>query len=198
MPSRKEARTPKKTRRPAVAQRAAQPAEGTVAASSAPAPAPSKAVKKATPAAAEVFGRASGKVPSKAAVAKAAKPVKATEPPKAVKAVKPPKPAKPAKDAKPAKPTKPAKPAMDPAAETPAAGPKPPKHKLVRDSFTIPRGEYQQLDALKQRLVTLLRPTKKSELLRAGIKLLSSLPDDALLVAVNDVPAIKTGRPVKS
>lgn len=195
MPSRKEAPTPKKTRRPAVARRAAQPVEATVAASSAPAPAPTKAQKKAAPAAAEVFGRTSGKTPSKAAVAKAAKPVKATEPPKAVKAVKPPKPAKPAK---PPKSTKPAKPAMAPAAESPAAEPKPPKHKLVRDSFTIPRGEYQQLDALKQRLVTLLRPTKKSELLRAGIKLLSSLPDDALLVAVNDVPAIKTGRPVKS
>ena len=189
MPSRKEATAPKKTRRPAAAQPAAQPAEATVAAS---APAPTKAVKKAAPAAAEVFGKASGKTPGKAAAAKAAKPVKATKPPKVVKvmkAVKPPKPGKP---------SKPAQLAMAPAAETPGVEAKPPKHKLVRDSFTIPRGEYQQLDTLKQRLVTLLRPTKKSELLRAGIKLLSSLPDEALLAAVNEVPAIKTGRPGKS
>ena len=199
MPSRKEAPVPKKTRRPAVAQPAAQPAEATVAASAAPAP--TKAVKKAAPAAAEVFGKATGKTPGKAAAAKAAKPVKATKPPKAVKAVKAAKAAKAVKavkPSKPAKPTQPTQPTMAPAAETHGAEAKPPKHKLVRDSFTIPRGEYQQLDALKQRLVTLLRPTKKSELLRAGIKLLSSLPDDALLAAVNEVPAIKTGRPGKS
>jgi hypothetical protein len=80
-------------------------------------------------------------------------------------------------------------PAAAPAAP---AAPKAPKQKLVRDSFTIPRGEYQQIEALKQRLVTLMRPTKKSELLRAGIKLLASLPDDALKTAV------EAGRPGKS
>ena len=111
----------------------------------------------------------------------------------------------PAKAAKPAKPVKavkavtPAKaPRQAPVAEAPAAEARAPKLKLVRDSFTIPRTEYQQLEVLKLRLVTLLRPTKKSELLRAGVKLLASLPDDALLSAVNEVPAIKTGRPGKA
>ena len=140
-----------------------------------------------------MFGKASGKTTGKAAAPKAAKAANATKAAKAPKAEKTPKPAKAAK------PAKPPKPAKAPAADTPAAAEaRPPKQKLVRDSFTIPRGEYQQLDALKQRLVTLLRPTKKSELLRAGIKLLASLPDDALLAAANEVPAIKTGRPVKS
>ena len=36
---------------------------------------------------------------------------------------------------------------------------------------------------------------KKSELLRAGVKLLAGLNDAALQRALKNVPAIKTGRP---
>ena len=72
---------------------------------------------------------------------------------------------------------------------------KPKKPKLVRDSFTIPKAEYVVLDDLKQRAAKLTRPAKKSELLRAGIKLLASLSDAAFLTALEQVPAIKTGRP---
>ena len=79
------------------------------------------------------------------------------------------------------------------------AAPKAPKlkPKLVRDSFTMPKTEYAAIDVLKQRAAKLARPVKKSELLRAGIKLLSALDDKALLLAVNAVPTIKTGRPGK-
>ncbi|MEX8500352.1 hypothetical protein [Leptothrix ochracea] len=69
------------------------------------------------------------------------------------------------------------------------------KPKLVRDSFTIPKGEYAVLDALKQRATALAQPAKKSEVLRAGIKALAALSDEAFLAALRDVPAIKTGRP---
>ena len=69
------------------------------------------------------------------------------------------------------------------------------KPKLVRDSFTIPKAEYQVLDALKERSARLARPVKKSELLRAGIKALASMADAQLLAALQAVPAIKTGRP---
>lgn len=69
------------------------------------------------------------------------------------------------------------------------------KPKLVRDSFTIPKAEYLVLDDLKQRAAKLTRPAKKSELLRAGIKLLASISDAAFLTALEQVPAIKTGRP---
>lgn len=81
-----------------------------------------------------------------------------------------------------------------PAAEPRAAAPKP-KHKLVRDSFTIPKAEYAVLDALKVRAANLARPVKKSELLRAGISALSAMSDKAFLAAVNGVPSLKTGRP---
>lgn len=75
---------------------------------------------------------------------------------------------------------------------------KAPKVKLVRDSFTIPRSEYLTLQSLKERLIKLTRPAKKSEVLRAGIGLLATLDDSALLAAIEAVPAIKTGRPKKT
>ncbi|MDE2175796.1 MAG: hypothetical protein KGJ54_10990, partial [Betaproteobacteria bacterium] len=64
--------------------------------------------------------------------------------------------------------------------------------------FTIPRAEYEMLDAIKDRLVKLTRPAKKSEVLRAGIAVLAALNDAALLAALEAVPAIKTGRPKKA
>ena len=72
---------------------------------------------------------------------------------------------------------------------------RPRKPKLVRDSFTIPKSEYELLAALKTRAVRLHQPMKKSELLRAGIALLAGLGDEAFLAAMQKVPALKTGRP---
>jgi len=69
------------------------------------------------------------------------------------------------------------------------------KHKLVRDSFTIPKSEYAVLGELKQRAARLARPVKKSELLRAGISALSTMTDKSFLSALDAVPSLKTGRP---
>jgi len=69
------------------------------------------------------------------------------------------------------------------------------REKLVRDSFTIPKGEYAMLATLKARSVGLARPAKKSELIRAGVASLAELDDAAFLAALKRVPAIKTGRP---
>lgn len=74
---------------------------------------------------------------------------------------------------------------------------KPIKHKLVRDSFTIPKDEYLVLGELKARLTKLMQPAKKSELLRAGLKALVGMSDAVIKKALQDVPAIKTGRPAK-
>jgi hypothetical protein len=71
------------------------------------------------------------------------------------------------------------------------------KPKLVRDSFTIPKNEYLQIDSLKQRTALLGAPAKKSELLRAGIQLLSTLTDAQLRKALSQIPTVKTGRPGK-
>lgn len=84
------------------------------------------------------------------------------------------------------------------AAAAPVKTPKAKKPKMVRDSFTIPKDEYGVLDELKQRCSKLAQPSKKSELLRAGIKALASMSDKNLLAAVQAVPSIKTGRPKKA
>lgn len=69
------------------------------------------------------------------------------------------------------------------------------KPKLVRDSFTIPKDEYAVIETLKQRAFALAHPVKKSELLRAGLKVLATLSDTTLSAALKAVPSIKTGRP---
>jgi hypothetical protein len=75
--------------------------------------------------------------------------------------------------------------------------PKVPKLKMERDSFTMPKTEYAQFAVLKDRLVKLGQPVKKSELLRAGIMQLAAMTDAALKAAMAKVPTIKTGRPNK-
>ncbi|WP_428424950.1 hypothetical protein [Methylibium sp.] len=69
------------------------------------------------------------------------------------------------------------------------------REKLIRDGFTIPKGEYAALADLKQRAAKLGHTAKKSELLRAGIKLLAGLADARFVAALAAVPTIKTGRP---
>lgn len=71
------------------------------------------------------------------------------------------------------------------------------KIKLVRDSFTMPKPEYAAIDVLKARAARLGRPSRKSEMLRAGVMALSAMPDGQLLGLLAGLPAIKTGRPAK-
>lgn len=72
------------------------------------------------------------------------------------------------------------------------------KTKMVRDSFTMPKAEFAVLDLLKSRAANLKTPTKKTELIRAGIKALAAMSDASFLAAVAAVPNLKTGRPAKS
>ena len=87
------------------------------------------------------------------------------------------------------------KPAAKGAVQVAAKTDKQKKPKLVRDSFTIPKSEYSVIEVLKLRSQKLGRPTKKSELLRAGIKVLAAMSDIQFKAALAEVPAIKTGRP---
>ena len=82
--------------------------------------------------------------------------------------------------------------ALPQAAAKPAKAHKP---KLVRDSFTMPKDEYQVIEALKRRALGLEKHVRKSELLRAGIQALAAMSDRAFLKAVGEVPTLKTGRP---
>lgn len=94
---------------------------------------------------------------------------------------------------------------------TPAAVPVPPavavpaapaapvvlKHKLVRDSFTMPEPDFALIGVLKATAVDLKRPAKKSELLRAGLRLLAQQTPAKLKAALDALDPIKTGRPKK-
>lgn len=90
------------------------------------------------------------------------------------------------------------KPAAAPAKPAkPAKAEKPKKLKLVRDSLSIPKEEYEVIAVLKLRAGKLGHAAKKTEIIRAGIKAIAALSDQALLKALKSVPSIKTGRPAK-
>jgi hypothetical protein len=69
--------------------------------------------------------------------------------------------------------------------------------KLVRDSFTFPATDYALIGTLKQRALTSGREIKKSELLRAGLAVLSALPEAEFLKVIDGLDKLKTGRPSK-
>ena len=70
-----------------------------------------------------------------------------------------------------------------------------PKEKLVRDSFTMPQEDYALIAGLKNRALMFRRPTKKSELLRAGLHALQALPAATLREALDSLTPLKVGRP---
>ncbi len=89
-------------------------------------------------------------------------------------------------------------PSSVPAAKAKVAKPvKAKKHKLVRHSFSMPDIEYAQLATLKKRISSLGGNVKRSELMRAGLALLSVLDNKELTTVMARVDRIKTGRPAK-
>jgi hypothetical protein len=70
--------------------------------------------------------------------------------------------------------------------------------KVVRDSFTMPRSDYEKIAVLKQRCLDAGVSVKKSELVRAGLLLLESVSTQRLVATVLAVEIVKTGRPPKS
>lgn len=72
------------------------------------------------------------------------------------------------------------------------------KVKLVRDSFAMPKSEYLTLSDLKLRSARLGLPAKKSEILRAGVAVLSKMSDTLFSTALDAIPSLKTGRPKDS
>ncbi|WP_454720189.1 MULTISPECIES: hypothetical protein [Cupriavidus] len=173
---------------PRKARKTAAPAEA--------APAPAKAAKAVK---AEKEAKVE-KAPKAVKPVKTAKAVKSAKVEKAVKVEKAPKAAKASKTPKAGSPAEAAK-APVPAPE--AARPdekarRAKKEKVVRDSFTMPKSEYGQIDALKARCLGAGVAAKKSELLRAGLILLAGLDQQQLLAAVAGLEAVKTGRPAKA
>ncbi|MGA7751042.1 MAG: hypothetical protein WCA63_12960 [Gallionella sp.] len=92
-----------------------------------------------------------------------------------------------------------------PAKSTVKAAPKPAakktkkvqKVKVVRDSFTMPQNEYQKIAEIKATCLKSKMHVKKSEVLRAGLKVLAKLNSARLKLVLNGLEKIKTGRPKK-
>jgi hypothetical protein len=72
-----------------------------------------------------------------------------------------------------------------------------PRPLLVRDSFTMPEADFALIAKLKSTALSGQRATKKSELLRAGLQVLASLDAPGLLVVLDRLETVKTGRPKK-
>lgn len=70
------------------------------------------------------------------------------------------------------------------------------RKKVIRDNFSMPEEDYTLIEEIRQRLIREHAVVKnKSEVLRAGLKLLQSLDTESLLEAADEVVALKPGRP---
>lgn len=67
--------------------------------------------------------------------------------------------------------------------------------RVIRDSFTAPKPDYDRIAALKNRCLGLGTSVTKSEVLRAGLAALCAMPDDELLRLMQGLEKVKTGRP---
>ena len=75
---------------------------------------------------------------------------------------------------------------------------KAPKVKVVRDSFTMPQDEYQEIARIKDSFRKAGIPVKKSGVLRAGLKALSQLNMAQMKRLMAGLEKVKPSRPGKS
>ncbi len=67
--------------------------------------------------------------------------------------------------------------------------------KVIRDSFTMPASDYESISQIKMRAMKAGIGTSKSEILRAGLVVLSTLSDKEFLKLFQGLPKVKPGRP---
>ena len=72
------------------------------------------------------------------------------------------------------------------------------KAKVIRDSFSFPEQDYLKISELKKTCLAAGIHVKKSEILRAGLHLLTKLNLAELKQAVEHVEKVATGRPSTS
>ena len=73
--------------------------------------------------------------------------------------------------------------------------PKPVRPKIIRDSFTLPENDYRLIGKIKQECMRCGIDTNKSEIVRAGLKILAEMNRGELQEAFRKVEKIKAGRP---
>lgn len=67
--------------------------------------------------------------------------------------------------------------------------------KVIRDSFTMPDGEYELISRIKHRCMKVGISANKSEVLRAGLVALNAMQDKELTRVFGELARVKTGRP---
>jgi hypothetical protein len=67
--------------------------------------------------------------------------------------------------------------------------------KVIRDSFTIPDGEYALISGIRKRCMKAGVSANKSEVLRAGLAVLNAMQDRELVKVFEGLARVKTGRP---
>jgi hypothetical protein len=91
--------------------------------------------------------------------------------------------------------TEPSDDAIDSAEKLVAKKSKSQKNKVIRDSFSFPEHDYRKISELKKTCLALGIHVKKSEVLRAGLNLLTQVNSEELKKAVENVEKVQTGRP---
>ena len=69
------------------------------------------------------------------------------------------------------------------------------EQKVVRDAFTMPAEDHDLFTEIQRKCISLGMVVTKSEIVRAGLKHLSSVSENNLEEIIKAVPKIKTGRP---
>jgi hypothetical protein len=69
--------------------------------------------------------------------------------------------------------------------------------KLIRDTFSMPDSDYQLIAEILDRSPAMAARSTKSEIIRAGLKVLHTMDDEHLRQVLNQVQRLKTGRPAK-
>ncbi|WKJ89456.1 hypothetical protein QZJ86_15710 [Methylomonas montana] len=69
------------------------------------------------------------------------------------------------------------------------------KTKVIRDSFSFPEHDYRKISELKKTCLAAGIHVKKSEILRAGLYLLTQANPEELKKAIENVDKVPTGRP---
>lgn len=69
------------------------------------------------------------------------------------------------------------------------------REKVIRDSFTMPKMDYDLIGTLKKRSLKAGIEVTKSEIIRLGLKTLNEMNDNDFVSKVNKIEKVKTGRP---
>jgi len=69
--------------------------------------------------------------------------------------------------------------------------------RVIRDSFSLPANDYALISTLRERGLKAGVHATKSELVRAGLRILLEMNDTDFLSALQRIEKIKTGRPAE-